>query len=78
MDQVDRAVSGAGLPEGVPMISWFGRKSSNIPDGMVQLRLRPIGDHGANVWTDEIEHETTRRFSGQFIAPALYETSPGQ
>jgi len=58
------------------MFGWFGQKPKVI-DQVIQLRMPPIGDDGAPAWTDEIEN-VTKGLGWEFLAPIMYETSPGQ
>jgi hypothetical protein len=47
-----------------------------IPDGMIQLTARPVGEDGAPVWNDEID-AATKRLGSVFLAPFMVEVSPG-
>lgn len=58
------------------MLGWFGRKRK-LPYGMIRLDTLPVGNDGAPVWTSEIEN-ATKRFGPEFVAPAMYEQTPGQ
>jgi RNA polymerase-interacting CarD/CdnL/TRCF family regulator len=58
------------------MFGWFGRKPK-IPEEMIQLREPPTGGDGAPTWNEEIQ-SATHRLGPEFLAPFMFETSPGQ
>jgi hypothetical protein len=58
------------------MFHWFEQSKPKVPEWMIQLTNMPVDVEGIPAWNAEIE-TATQRFGTEFVAPFMFEISPG-